>query len=334
MIQAIPGAGERHAWPMVSVVIPAYNAGRFIDEAIWSALNQTYPNIEVVVVNDGSTDDTAKKAANHGKSVRVVQRTSSGGFPGAVRNTGIAHCSGEFICFLDADDVMEADRVALQANALINDRKAGVAFIDYRNFSDSDGVFSAETHFDTCRLLRQRLNGEKAVMLPGKEASLLLLHENFGGAGLIMIRREVLDVVPGFSEEFRIGEDFCFYYRIARNFPVAVIDSVGLRRRLHGDNVTGDSLARLQNYVLTRHSLRRTESDRNNARLLDRLVAEGELELVRACGNRRDLRGALSHTLRGLAPGSTADRLGRLRCISRLWARNLAIFVGAKAPSS
>jgi hypothetical protein len=332
VIHARRSAGDPSGHPLVSVVIPAYNAEPFIDEAITSVLRQTYPHVEVIVVNDGSTDGTRARAAAYGNRIRVVERRSSGGFPGAVRNTGIAHCSGDFICFLDADDVMVADRLALQVSALVKHPKAAIAFIDYRNFSNA--CRSIETHFDTCRRLRLRLGENETVVLESDEATLLLLEENFGGAGLMLIRREVLDVLPGFAEQFRIGEDYWFYYQIARAFSVAIVNSVGVFRRLHGDNVTGNALARLEDYVLTRQALRATEKQAVNSRLLDQLIADGEISLAQACGNQGDLKGALSHTRKCLSSGSAADRLRRLYRISRLWVRNMAIYIGLKEPCS
>ena len=104
--------------PLVSVVIPAYNAENYIAKAINSALNQSYPNIEIIVVNDGSTDNTENVLAqftNNG-SVRIVSQ-SNHGMSGA-RNTGIRNVRGEFIAFLDSDDYWEPQKIEKQVDLL------------------------------------------------------------------------------------------------------------------------------------------------------------------------------------------------------------------------
>src|ERR1039457_5929793 len=88
---------------LVSVIMPTYNRGYVVGEAIESILNQTYDNIEVVVVDDGSTDNTQEKLKEYGDRIRVVYQRNSG--PAAARNRGIRAARGEIIAFLDSDDV-------------------------------------------------------------------------------------------------------------------------------------------------------------------------------------------------------------------------------------
>src|SRR5688572_1097150 len=94
---------------LVSVVIPAYNAAAFIDDAVESALGQTYKNIEVIVTNDGSTDDTANRLANFGRAIRVVDQPNAG-LPRA-RNSAIRVAKGEYLAFLDADDYWHPEKI-------------------------------------------------------------------------------------------------------------------------------------------------------------------------------------------------------------------------------
>ena len=96
----------------ISVIIPAYNYARYLAEAIDSALGQTYAPLEVIVVDDASTDDTPRVLAAYGQRIRAIRQPNGGA--GAARNTGIAAARGEYVAFLDADDVWLPRKLELQ----------------------------------------------------------------------------------------------------------------------------------------------------------------------------------------------------------------------------
>lgn len=103
--------------PLVSIIIPAYNSAKYLSEAVNSALNQTYTNIEVIVVNDGSTDDTLQVAESlKGEKLRVFSQKNKGA--SAARNRGLKEASGEYIQFLDADDLISAEKIEKQLELL------------------------------------------------------------------------------------------------------------------------------------------------------------------------------------------------------------------------
>jgi len=317
--------------PLVSVVIPAYNAGQYIDEALHSVLEQAYPSIEVIVVDDGSTDDTAERVARYHPRVRCYRRSASGGYPGVPRNVGIEHSSGEYLCFADADDVMAHGRIEKQAELLSHHPQAGVVFVDHRNFS-ADGLFE-QTHFQTCPLLQARLDGKASLVLASADATAHLAQENFGGSNVMMIRRRVLDTVPCFAADLQVGEDFHFYFQVARRFSVGVVNHVGTLRRLHDVNMTGDALRRLRNCILSRTRLRNTEPDAANRELLEEYLFQCEIDLARAYANRRQLRKAVIHNARALVASFPAS-LTRLRLGLRTLARTATIAVHLKQPES
>jgi glycosyltransferase involved in cell wall biosynthesis len=122
--------------PLVSIIIPAYNAGRFINETIISVQNQTYTNWELIVVNDGSTDDTLniiQKFSNDDKRISFITKKNSG--VSDTRNKGIDAAKGEFIAFLDADDVWMKDN--LQKKIELLKRDASVDFV-FSNMMQAD----------------------------------------------------------------------------------------------------------------------------------------------------------------------------------------------------
>lgn len=134
---------------LVSVVIPCYNYGRFLGEAIESVLAQTYSRVEVVVVDDGSTDDTAAVAQRYAdRGVRYVAQKNSG--PAAARNVGGRQAKGELIMFLDADDKLEPTYVEECMAALESDHEAGFAYTQVRLFGREQLV----SHFPTYSVRR------------------------------------------------------------------------------------------------------------------------------------------------------------------------------------
>jgi glycosyltransferase involved in cell wall biosynthesis len=105
-------------FPLVSVIVPNYNYLRYIDKCLESALNQDYPNIEVIVVDDGSTDGSLEYLGGLGSSIKVIQQKNQG--VSVARNNGLFESSGEFIAFLDADDFWDSSKISKQMNILLS----------------------------------------------------------------------------------------------------------------------------------------------------------------------------------------------------------------------
>jgi glycosyltransferase involved in cell wall biosynthesis len=106
-------------FPLVSIVIPNYNCGEFISECLISAINQTYPNKEIIVIDDGSTDDSVHVLSIFKDQIHLIQTTNRGA--AAARNLGISMAKGEFIAFLDSDDSWELDKISLQIKKMIDE---------------------------------------------------------------------------------------------------------------------------------------------------------------------------------------------------------------------
>ena len=184
----------------VSVVIPAYNAERFIAEAIESALAQTHPSLEVVVVDDGSTDGTA--AAAEGYPGVTLLRRPNGGI-GAARNTGVAQATGDFLAFLDADDVWPAGSLS--------------ALLAEAEESGADAVFGQVVQFGEGRA------DDAPTAAP------------IASAGIF--RREAYDRVGQFREDIKVGEFIDWWARAQEaGFRVSTVPVVTLRRRIHTTN--------------------------------------------------------------------------------------------------
>mgnify|MGYP001267181171 CR=1 FL=1 len=186
----------------ISVVVPAYNAERYLAEAVDSVLNQAVPPGEVIVVDDGSTDATGDIARSFGPPVRVMTRPNGG--IGAARNSALSEVTGDLLAFLDADDVWPIDRTGLLVERLESD-------------GSLDGVFGAVVEF-----------GEGIEDKPAVPAPL---------ASSMLIRRASFERVGPFREDIRVGEFIDWYARAdERGLRFAQIGAVVLRRRLHETN--------------------------------------------------------------------------------------------------
>lgn len=203
----------------VSVVIPTYNYGRFISDAIRSALEQTHPPLEVIVVDDGSSDGTGEVVGKFGDAVKYIFQENAGVC--AARNRGVQESSGELISFLDADDIWEKTNIEKQLERFGDDEEIGLVHCGMREFDDVTG--------ETIQLYLN--GGEEGV------ANNLLLWEGpviIGPGGAVTVTRAAFDAVGGFDTQMKVGEDWDFCYRIARKFKVGFVPEPLLNYRSHG----------------------------------------------------------------------------------------------------
>ncbi len=237
-----------------------------------SVFEQTYTNLQVVVVDDGSTDGSREIISSYSDSRLEYRFQPASGGPSAPRNTALSICRGEYVAFFDADDIMSADKIQWQLDFMLDNPSLGLSFMDYFNF-DEGGKVSNVSHFESCDQLLSISNDGEAIIPSGK-ACMYLLRENFACCGSMMIRRDVLDVVAEFDESLKACVDFDFYYRAARFFDVGALKKISFMRRIHSNNITVDKLRMLTNYILSRTKILLVEKDPENIEILRlRLVA-------------------------------------------------------------
>lgn len=234
--------------PTVSALIPTYNCARYLPEAIESLLAQERRPDQIVVVDDGSTDNTAEVLTRYPV---IAVRQSNHGCAGAARNRGLQLCTGDYIAFLDADDIA-LDRIGRQAQFLDEHPRVGAVMTDFVNFRDKE--LWPTTHYGTCPRITKALGGDPFVVFKPDLARDMLLDENYALPSTMMIRREVLSWVPGFAFEPRLGQDALFIYQVAKRFDIGLMAMVGAQRRVHGNNISGDMLNYLRD-KLTRHEV-------------------------------------------------------------------------------
>ena len=222
----------------VSVVIPTHDRGRVVVEAIESALAQTHPPLEVIVVDDGSTDDTAERVGRlRDARVRYLRRPHAG--VSAARNAGIAAATGDLVAFLDSDDLWKPDKVEAEIAALARYPSAAGVFSDLEKVDGATFVpsFMRRTRVFS-RLLAERAYREGLLLSP-RALYLCLLQEVPIKTPALTVRRSALERVGGFNEAWTSSEDWEFLLRFARRGSLVYVD-----RPLAVIRISADSLHR------------------------------------------------------------------------------------------
>jgi len=204
--------------PKVSVIIPTYNYGRFVCQAVDSVLAQTWPNIEVIVIDDGSTDDTADRLKPYADKIRYIYQPNRG-LSGA-RNAGIREAAGEYVAFLDADDLWTPQKIEAQMALVAAQQFETVVCIPANNVATGD-TFS----FPDC-----------FVVSPG-----------FGSTALV--KRDVFDETGGFDETLKSVEDRDMMLRITvtgRRIGIVAGDYVHIRT--HDANMSKNARLMEENF--------------------------------------------------------------------------------------
>lgn len=205
----------------VSVVIPTYNYARFLGEAIDSALAQTRPALEVIVVDDGSTDATSEVLAAYGDRIRVLRQQNQG--VAAARNAGIAAARGEYLAFLDSDDAWYPQKLERQMPRFERDPSLGLVHCGSETI-DADG-----------RTLATSVAGLEGHVA---EALLRLDREVIFPLGTsIVVPKRVAVELGGFDVRLPPSEDWDFCYRLTSRYAIGYVAEVLVRYRLHGSGI-------------------------------------------------------------------------------------------------
>jgi glycosyltransferase involved in cell wall biosynthesis len=207
----------------VSVIIPTFNRGILLCEAIDSVLAQNFTDLEIVVVDDGSTDHTASLCQKFGNRIFYHPQQNRG--VAAARNQGVRLARGEFICFLDSDDLWKPNKLEIQ-----------IAFADAH---PEYGLIATEiASFDRQGIVSDR---SKASMYKIANGMVIedLLFSNWIQTSTVLVRAETLEVVGGFDEDVgQFGEDWLLWMRIASRFPVYFIPEPLVLYRIHQEKLT------------------------------------------------------------------------------------------------
>ena len=293
------------AQPKVTAIIPAYNMERYVERALLGACNQTYTNLHILVVDDGSTDGTpqvARRIAAERANVEVVSTANAG--VAAARNLGISLADSLYVAFLDADDVWHPEKIEKQVAALAahgHSEEWGACYTLYRMIDPHELVL------DDGPSWRER----------GDFFDEQLISNPVGNGSNLLVRREIALAVGGFNSEYaRAGiggcEDLEFQLKLLRRSKVEVVREYLLGYRLHTDQMSGDIVRmRLSQIAVIEKILAETDrpaANRNHALIQAYTTAAKGFFLV------RDWRQAAKWMRACLAvsPGETARKVEAL----------------------
>ncbi len=268
----------------VSVIIPCHNACDYIGATINSVLAQTLPPAEIIVIDDGSTDDSREVVRRFDGRVRLLTKANGG--PASARNLGIASSTGDYIAFLDSDDLWMSDKLARQVAFMASHPEVGLLFSEAWMFRETDGekVISRKIGFTGDPTFRQ------------------LLHGDFIPNSTVLLRRECVERVGPLSEKRSlIGvEDYEYWMRIARECTIAGIAEPLAWYRLREGNLMGDGRDIDKGLDLALKALGEIESRfpqmwEESGVVRERLLARLHLRAGFAWKQRGDWRGCIRH---------------------------------------
>ena len=293
--------------PLVSVIIPAYNAGQFIREALDSALAQTWQDTEIIVVDDGSPQLAAWVTLVYPGRVTYVWKTNGG--PASARNAGIRRSRGEFLAFLDADDVWEPDKLATQLAAFQQHPEAGMVYAAVRKIDEA---------------------GRPVASAPVRRPSGRIAAELFMGnvipTSTVVIRRKCLEAVGLFDEspELISVEDYDLWLRFAERFDVVAVDRPLVRYRVSPSGISQNTA---RSYAGEQRVIERAVARAGSQRLeLAALLPRRLAQLHFACGHEYFTAGRLGEARTQFAQ-SLRHQPGR----ARTWLYYAATFLGSPA---
>ena len=218
--------------PAVSVIIPAYNAEKHIADTIRSVLDQTFRDFEMVIVDDGSTDNTARIVetflADH--RIRLIRQPNGGA--SRARNTGLQNARGTYIAFLDADDLWLPEKLHKQVTYLGEHPHIGAVISDFAIFEGHSltvpSYLRTKEHYADIMAQRDHL----------KDAFAFLLEEMFMIPSTMVLKRECVERIGLFDETLIPVEDRDFALRLAMRYAIACLPEVLVRKIEHGSNVS------------------------------------------------------------------------------------------------
>lgn len=229
---------------LISVIIPTHNCAPYLEEAIGSVLAQTYPHIEAVVVDDGSTDPTGEVLARYRSEPRVRTFRQHNQGVGAARNTGMRLSRGKYLCFLDADDALAPDSVRSRHRVLAAASRIALVFTDYAlQRTDEERLPRYLRHSGFLEYFESAFANSPPEWITFNDRFAELFYRFSPHpiwTGTVMVRTAVAQSIGSFRTDISVGEDTDYWMRIAARHPIAFLDTATAVYNHHRSNLTRD----------------------------------------------------------------------------------------------
>lgn len=211
----------------VSIIIPLYNAEKYIGQTLNSILSQSYQNIELIIVDDCSTDQSKSVVDSFlSKHVKYFCETKNCGGPAGPRNTGIKQSSGDLIMMFDSDDIMLPGKIERSVNCFINNPDIGLLCTGFQSIDNDDNLLSGDYLKDYTRFRTSLVptSLKSAFRIKAVEAYKQLFHSNYVGTSSVVIPKVVFEKVGFFDDSMTNADDWDMWFRIAKSYDFMFID--------------------------------------------------------------------------------------------------------------
>jgi glycosyltransferase involved in cell wall biosynthesis len=215
----------------VSVIIPTFNSAEYVGNAIDSVLSQTYSAYEIIVVNDGSTDNTQEILKNYVKKILYFEIENGG--PSKARNIGIIHSKGAFIAFLDADDEWYPQKLEKQVELIREKPKCGLVYCDRVVFDETTKRNTKMTYRESGKIYEGNMFWD-----------MLKAGDGCFATSCVLLRRDALNLLGLFDEELYTAEDTNLLLRVAYHYEIEFVPETLAKIRIHSRNISHQNVRR------------------------------------------------------------------------------------------
>ncbi|MFV8571116.1 glycosyltransferase family 2 protein [Marinobacter sp. SBS5] len=226
--------------PRASIIVPAFNAGQYIRKTLDSILSQSFQDFEVIIIDDGSSDDTAQIIHQYeDPRIRYYHQPNSGK-PAIPRNRAIKKAQGEFIFIFDSDDIMLPGKLATTIERMEQAPQAGLAFTGFACIDEQDSVINPDflAPYQTLYNLEKTGVTDNAFLIKAPDALKGLAISNYLGTSGVAIRRTVFENVGGFDEDVRNSDDYLMWQAVASQYDFLYIPTIFHHYRVRSGSIS------------------------------------------------------------------------------------------------
>jgi glycosyltransferase involved in cell wall biosynthesis len=244
--------------PSISIVIPTYNASKYITDTVNSILNQDFDDYEIIIVDDNSTDNTYEIIKNLSSAkIKYYRLDQNHGGPSLPRNIGIKKSRSKYIAFCDSDDLFAPDRLSSSVDFLNKHNEVGMVFMNETKFDDTTGTEIGDflKEYDRFHNLPKTKADDNYYLIQSQDAFSCLLYENYIMPSGVTVPSVVFKDVGLFDEELKNGDDGDMWLRISKKYPIGFINKIGFKYRIRANSISTRGPSLFENRIKVMNKL-------------------------------------------------------------------------------